>query len=953
MVYPMNMVRRGEEVGKPQSKERASVIRESSIKTRDSSRLFVPKKLKNSPDSSADDMRCRYDALMEDSRSIILEWDTEGNVLFLNKWGLEFFGFTEEEIIGRNVVGTIVSAVDDHGENLADKMQSVEKTPDEFYSSENENIKKNGERVWIAWTNRGIYDKNGQLVKTLSIGIDRTIQRKQELAIRQYNAELETSIAERTRELDEQLRFESLVSEFSTRLINTSLEEMQGELSDAQRRVCQYLNIDLSTLWQSSTQDIGSLRLASVYTGTEGQPIIEQINSREVVPWCHQQLLSGKIVSFSSLNELPDEAIHDREFWRSFNLKSSLIYPLVGRGGVLLGAISFDMVRMERQWTQEIRNQLELVIKVFANALARQGAEQVIKESEDRYRKIFDWAPLPINISQVGKVIYANPAYLNMFGYSDVNEINTIVGLNMFTPECRPQIMENIQRRSRGLTVPNNYEVEVFRKDGSRVPILMYLTTMMLSDGPFTLTILIDISERKQSEKELKDSEIRFRSTFDQAAVGIAHVGFDGHWILVNQKLCDILGYTHEELLQRSFQDISFPEDVPSSVVAINNMLSGKMVTYKTEKRYVRKDGCIIWVNLTVAPVYKPSGEPDYFVSVTEDITERKKIEKILRDNEEKFRTLFMVGPDAFYLATMYDGRIIEANPSFETVFGYRREEVIGKTSKELDLWADYNTRKQMVADLEERGQSNLEIRIRKKGGELRHCIISTRAFQLDDVKCIVGIVHDISDIKDAQNTLADAYSRLEKTFKDAINTMAKIVEMRDPYTAGHQQRVASLARAIAKEMKLKPEQIEQLDMASIIHDIGKIYIAAEILSKPGKLDKLEFEMIKTHAEKGYEIVRNIDLPPKVAKVILQHHERLDGSGYPNGLKGDEILMKAKILSVADVVEAMASHRPYRPALGIDKALEEISNNRDKLYDRNVVDACIRIIKEKGFKFPE
>ncbi len=177
------------------------------------------------------------------------------------------------------------------------------------------------------------------------------------------------------------------------------------------------------------------------------------------------------------------------------------------------------------------------------------------------------------------------------------------------------------------------------------------------------------------------------------------------------------------------------------------------------------------------------------------------------------------------------------------------------------------------------------------------------------------------------------------------------VVEMRDPYTAGHQRRVADLARSIASEMGLSKDQIDGIRTAGLIHDIGKISVPAEILSRPEKLTNLAFELIKTHAQSGYDILKDIEFPWPIARIVHEHHERMDGSGYPNGLTGDEIFLESRILAVADVVEAIASHRPYRPALGIEKALEEISQNRDILYDPEVVDACLRLFEEKGFKW--
>jgi len=213
----------------------------------------------------------------------------------------------------------------------------------------------------------------------------------------------------------------------------------------------------------------------------------------------------------------------------------------------------------------------------------------------------------------------------------------------------------------------------------------------------------------------------------------------------------------------------------------------------------------------------------------------------------------------------------------------------------------------------------------------------------------ILAEARDITERKQAEEKLVKSYASLKKTLDDAIDTMAKIVETRDPYTSGHQHKVADLAIAIAREMKLEDTRIDQLRMAAVIHDIGKLYVPSDILSKPGKLSDIEFNLIKAHPQHGYDIVKGMDFPCNIAKAVLQHHERLDGSGYPNQLKGEDMILEAKILAVADVVEAMVAHRPYRPALGLDKALEEISKNKGKLYDPDVVDACVKLFKEKEF----
>lgn len=194
------------------------------------------------------------------------------------------------------------------------------------------------------------------------------------------------------------------------------------------------------------------------------------------------------------------------------------------------------------------------------------------------------------------------------------------------------------------------------------------------------------------------------------------------------------------------------------------------------------------------------------------------------------------------------------------------------------------------------------------------------------------------------------AYKALDKALNDSITAMSKMVEMRDPYTAGHQTKVADLSVAIARELTIPEEHIRYLRIAALIHDIGKIHIPSDILNKPGKLRDMEWELIKVHAKGSYDILSNIEFPWPIAQIAFQHHERVDGSGYPNGLVGDQILMEAKILAVADVVDAMSSFRPYRPSLGIDKALEEISQNSGVLYDSAIVDACLKIFRNESYK---
>jgi putative nucleotidyltransferase with HDIG domain len=216
-----------------------------------------------------------------------------------------------------------------------------------------------------------------------------------------------------------------------------------------------------------------------------------------------------------------------------------------------------------------------------------------------------------------------------------------------------------------------------------------------------------------------------------------------------------------------------------------------------------------------------------------------------------------------------------------------------------------------------------------------------------------MAMIRDITERRETAKRLEQSFQNLEKAMNGSVQAISLTVESRDRYTAGHQKRVAQLGCAIAQKLGYGSDQIRCIRIAALLHDIGKISVPQEILSKPGKLTDVEFRLIKTHSQTGYDILKSVEFPWPIADMVVQHHERMDGSGYPSGIREDKLLMEARILAVADVVEAMSSHRPYRAPLGVDKALEEISRNSGILYDPSVVDACMWVFNDEGFKFED
>ncbi|MFA5881558.1 MAG: HD domain-containing phosphohydrolase [Eubacteriales bacterium] len=334
---------------------------------------------------------------------------------------------------------------------------------------------------------------------------------------------------------------------------------------------------------------------------------------------------------------------------------------------------------------------------------------------------------------------------------------------------------------------------------------------------------------------------------------------------------------------------------------------------------------------------------------------ERKRVEEALRDSEEKYRLIFETAANLITIVDQ-EGVIVDCNSTSCDVLSYRKDEMVGQPIGKI-MHPDYRGKgKKLILETLAKGFIyNREYKMVRKDKEIIDVRINSSKINWKRGKhlYIVYIIEDITDRKRAEEQLAQSFCKLEAAMEGTIHIIDRMVEARDPYTAGHQRRVAILAGAIAREMRLPVDQIRGLHVASVIHDIGKIQVPAEILSKPGRISDDEFSIIKSHAKVGYDILKSTEFPWPVAQIVLQHHERINGSGYPDGLPGKDILQEAKILGVADVFEAMTSHRPYRPALGVDKALYELAQNRNILYDPKVVDACIKLFNKNGFNFEE
>jgi PAS domain S-box-containing protein len=333
----------------------------------------------------------------------------------------------------------------------------------------------------------------------------------------------------------------------------------------------------------------------------------------------------------------------------------------------------------------------------------------------------------------------------------------------------------------------------------------------------------------------------------------------------------------------------------------------------------------------------------------------RKQAAEALEVSESRYRALYEYANDAIFI--MKGERFIDCNSKMLSMFGLSRKEIVGHSPTEFtpldqDDVQDSTHILQRLRSAMAGEPQFFEWKCRRRSDRSTFdAEVSLNTVSVGTETILQGIIRDITRRKQAEEKLERTLDHLQTSMSATIRVIAQVVETRDPYTAGHQRRAASLACAIASEMRLPTDVIEGIHMAGVIHDIGKVSVPAEILSKPGRLSFKEFELIKEHPQVGYDILKDVTFPWPIATIILQHHEKLDGSGYPQGLTKDEICIEARILTVADVVEAIASYRPYRPGLGIYAALEEISTNKSILYDPDVVEACLIVFNSRGFKF--
>jgi len=442
----------------------------------------------------------------------------------------------------------------------------------------------------------------------------------------------------------------------------------------------------------------------------------------------------------------------------------------------------------------------------------------------------------------------------------------------------------------------------------------------------------------------VSDMEDRLRKSLSESPVGRALVSLRGDVLASNADFAQVLGCDEAELVGRNMEDFSDPKDWFVQTALLHQAIAEGLDGYHLRKRYILPDRQVVWADLSVDIVRDRSGEPRYCVMVVATAEPPARAPAPNPSSEHRLVALVQNTQDLFALFDP-DGIILYANPAANRALG-RLNGAMARSTIFDHVHPDDRTclrraLRRLVATSEP--EAVQPIRLLGSGGD-RRFVELVAGNGLDD-PAIHGIVVDGRHITEQHDYLA----QVETSLAAATQAVATALEFRDPHTAGHQRRVAALSGAIASALGIDPTETRGIGVAAGIHDIGKIVVPGELLNRPGTLSPLETELVREHVRKGFAIIEPVPFPWPVAQMILQHHERLDGSGYPFGATAEDILPGSRIIAVADAVEAMSSHRPYRPARGVPHALEEIEHHRGVLFDPDVVDACVALFKENRF----
>ncbi len=689
----------------------------------------------------------------------------------------------------------------------------------------------------------------------------------------------------------------------------------------------------------------------------------------------------GKIAlwnqKFADMWKIPEEVLSSRDDEKAINhILKQLADPeqFVARVRKLYEQpeqSSFDQIefldgRVFERYSQPQRIEGDIMGRVwsFRDVTKRNRADEALARSEERYRTTLEnMQDSYVEVDLAGNFTFINEAASHNLGYTREELIGSNFSNIAFGDDELKAVFKAYNEVYKTGEPHKGFAFKIMRKDGTTGYGETSISLLKDAQGRSIgfRSVGRDVTERKQTEEALKKSEWKFKSIVEHITDIFFMLNSNREMIYISPQAKQVLGYTLEEI-RNNWRN--YMTNNPVNLAGYEKTTLAFTTGEKQEpylQEFVHRDGTKRLVEINESPIKNAEGEVIGIVGAARDVTLRKEAEEAILRSKLLLQSVIDSTPDWMYVKD-FQHKFLLVNKSFAKAQNISPQDMIGKA--DTDFFPE-----ELCMGNPDRGIAGFHADdLQAFQGHMVHSprnlvtwadgsmhIYDTYKIPLTDqsgkIYGALAYSRDFTERQKAEDEREAALQSVRKTLDSMISAMSRIVEMRDPYTAGHQKHVAELAGAIARGMNLTDSQIEHLVMAARIHDIGKMYVPSDILSKPGKLSDIEWSLIKTHVQGSFDILQDIEFSQPVALMVLQHHERLDGSGYPNGLKGEETLFEAKILAVADVIEAMVSHRPYRPALGIDKALEEISQNRGRLYDPDVADACVKLFNSGRFEF--
>ena len=804
--------------------------------------------------------------------------------------------------------------------------------------------------------------------------------------------------------------FESVIADIASSLVNVEAGRVDDEVTMALQRLGEFAATERAYLfdYHADSDTISNTHEWSA-PGSDSQIDSLQRLPLQDLPWLREKLFADEAVRVPDVASLPEAAAAERAEFEREAIRSLLVVPLCS-SGVFNGFIGFDSVSRQRDWAEEDVRLLRVAGEIIINSLARVRAMLRLQRSEASLAAAqhiarlgnWDW-----NIA-TGELSWSDEIY-RIFGLAPQQFGATYEAfLEAVHPEDRDFVIGEVNRaleREKGYAIDHR----IARPDGSE-RIVHEVAEVHFSDSgepQRMIGTVQDVTALRQAEREtqrlnralitlsrcnttLVHAEQEQALTEEICSILIEFGGYRFAWVGYAQKdeRKTILPVAHAGY-EHGFLDtlnVTWSEGEEGKTPAGYAIRSGETFIARDianagegfgpwresalERGYasvialplISQERVLGAITIDAAEaeafdqaelhlLEEMAGDLAFGLRTLRNRRERERAEAALKETEERYEELYENAPNAYLSASAEDGSLLQFNQALCDLLGYERNTLAGM--RVFELYADsvdgLARAKRIFAGFKQgKGVRDVELQMRHRDGRPVWVSVSIEPV-LDETGKVIesrSMIIDISSRKRAEEEQHLFAEQLQRSLLQTIRAIALTIEKRDPYTAGHQERVAELAVRIGRRMGLDEQRLEGVRLGAMIHDIGKISVPAEILNRPGRLEPELFSIIKFHPKIGYDIISGIDFPWPLARMVVQHHERLDGSGYPDGLKGDEIMLESRILAVADVVEAMASHRPYRASLGPEVALAEIERGKGSLYDETVVDACLELFRE-------